>query len=89
MKNITDELSMVNLEHVCQLAFKFIDVAQKDNPPAVQVAALAVMFKIICSRFKVKETKMLELADRIIKHDDKVYWRVELAALRDYMREEL
>jgi hypothetical protein len=89
MKNITDELAMVDLEAVCKLAFKFIDVAQKNNKPEVQVAALACMFKIICGRFKVRETKMLELADRLIKHDDKVPWRVELAALRDYMREEL
>lgn len=54
----------------------------------MQLNALAVLYKLFIEEFGLKHNDLLTRADLIIYDADK-YYRAEIKALRDYIREEL
>ncbi|MEE8385619.1 MAG: hypothetical protein V3S01_06865 [Dehalococcoidia bacterium] len=83
----------VRWRYVRQLSFAIIDFFGRDHGkgrarPVNLVQGVAVLFLLICARFKLEPRDVLEVAARVIrfaKDDDPQYVR----AIEAYLREEL
>lgn len=82
-----DKLNSNHAHHVANVAFQTVDALQ-DHPKETQINAIAVLYKLLTEEFGLNHSEILARADRIIK-DANMYYRAEIRALRDYIREEI
>jgi hypothetical protein len=83
----TDQLNSAHAHHVANVAFQTVDALQ-DHPKSTQINAVAVLYKLFMEEFGMTHNDLLVRADMIIKDAD-MYYRAEIRALRDYIREEI
>lgn len=88
MANATDQLNMVNSEQAQRTAFVVLDILQ-DRPAGEQIAALSLMFLLLCERHHQNPRDVLDKGSKILL-DAFTHGRGEyIRALRDYLKEEL
>jgi hypothetical protein len=62
--------------------------AVQDDRKSDQLAGAAVLFKTMCDEFQADPREILSKTDLMIR-DANLYYRAEVRALGDYIREEL
>ena len=83
-----DQLNMIKSEKAQQVAFKVIDALQSEQH-GHQVAAVAMVFLMMCKRYNVRPIDVLDKTGRIT-YDAFSEGRGEYArAIKNYMQEEL
>ena len=84
---IQDHIPFVEPRQTVQAAYGALSAVQGEHP-GVQVAAVAVLFKVLAEELKLDVSEVLSQAHRITNADD-TYYRREVKALRDYVRGEI
>lgn len=88
MANAIDQLNMVTAEQAQRTAFRILDQLQ-DMQPGHQVAALSLMFLLVCERHHQSPRDVLHKGSKILL-DAFTEGRGEyIRALRNYLKEEL
>lgn len=85
--SLRDSLGFSSPRTVINAAYASLSANQHERPH-VQVAAAAVLFKVLMEELKLDHNDLLILADQLIKADDN-YYQVEVQALRAYVQGEL
>lgn len=88
MANATDQLNMVTSDSAQRVAFRVLDQLQ-DVPAGTQLAALSLMFLLMCQRYQQNPRDVLDKGSKILL-DAFTEGRGEyIRALRNYLKEEL
>jgi hypothetical protein len=83
-----DRLYDVRWSEVRHIAFAWLNALQDKHTPRDQVIATAINFLLICKRFGLEPRRVLEVADRVIRHARDTKSRY-IEAIELYMRNEL
>lgn len=88
MANAIDQLNMVTAEQAQRTAFRVLDQLQ-DIPAGEQIAAMSLMFLLLCQRHQQNPRDVLDKGSKILL-DAFTEGRGEyIRALRNYLKEEL
>lgn len=88
MANITDQLNMVTAENSQMVAFSLLDSMQHIKPQGLQLSGTAMMFLLMCTRFKQDPREVLNKTSRVL-YDAFSEGRGEhVRAIRNYLEEE-
>lgn len=87
MTRANDQLPFVKPREAVQAAYGALSAIQLERP-GVQLAASAVLFRIIADELRLDISQLLDQARRIINDDDTMF-RYEVSAFKEYVKGEL
>lgn len=86
--NITDQLNNTPSSEAVRVAFGVVDQLQHIKP-GVQVAAVAMLFSMLCTRYKARPMATFEQAIARVNDELAVGRGEHVRALREYLKGEL
>jgi hypothetical protein len=87
--SITDQLNSVTSENSQKVAFTLLDMIQGIEPKGLQLSGVALMFLLMCERYKQNPREVLDKSSRVL-YDAFLEGRGEyIRAIQNYLKEEL
>lgn len=86
--NILDQLNMTTVDEGQRVAFRALDVVQTEKP-GPQVVGIAILFLLLCTRFKQDPRQVLDKAGRVLYDSLSIGKGEQTRAIKTYLEKEL